>query len=145
MKQLLISLLFLGISSLLFAESNEFDYDKNALSSDFEQLNKLSLSLEAEGFCFEEITEKEDYKEMNLTKEIALKPEMNISDVDWGSFAWGFCCWPVGVFTVLINDKKDQNSKNSFWAGIASSYIAASASYFGFIILAFTGSGPVFF
>ena len=35
--------------------------------------------------------------------------------MDWASFAWGFCCWPVGFFVVVTNKDKDSNQKKSFW------------------------------
>ena len=40
-----------------------------------------------------------------------------MDDMDWGSFAWGFCCWPVGFFVVVTNKDKDSNQKKSFFVG----------------------------
>ena len=46
--------------------------------------------------------------------------ETNEFYVDWNSFAWGFCCCPVGFFTVAVNNNSDSDMKTSYWIGAAS-------------------------
>lgn len=48
---------------------------------------------------------------------MAIEPNIKFRDVDWGAFALEFCWWPIGIFTILTNDNKRQESKNSFCVG----------------------------
>ena len=50
------------------------------------------------------------------------------SSMDWGAFAWGFICCPVGLFTVALNGNKDQNAKKSYWTGVIISTILSIIS-----------------
>ena len=55
-----------------------------------------------------------------------------IDDMDWGSFAWGFCCCPIGFFVVAINDDKTQEQKTSYWIGVIAGVVLdviSSAAY----------------
>jgi hypothetical protein len=52
----------------------------------------------------------------------------SLEDMEWGSFAWGFCCWPIGIFTVLLNDDKGSNHKISYFIGIGTSLVISALS-----------------
>lgn len=47
----------------------------------------------------------------------------SMDDMEWGAFAWGFCCWPVGFFTVAINDETTKDEKASYWIGVVVSAV----------------------
>jgi len=47
----------------------------------------------------------------------------DFDDMEWGAFAWGFCCWPVGFFTVAINDETTKDEKASYWIGVVVSAV----------------------
>lgn len=129
MKKLIYSFLILALPTFSFASDNEFSYDKNSLTNEFSQLDKVDAYVDQTNVSYTELANSPVFKgNIEITNAIAVKPNLKFEDVDWGSFAWGFCCWPVGVFTVLINDDEDQNSKNSFWAGLASATIATTLS-----------------
>jgi hypothetical protein len=34
--------------------------------------------------------------------------------MNWKAFAWGFCCWPIGIFTVMLKDSSTREDKISF-------------------------------
>lgn len=122
--------MLLFLPTLVLASESEFSYDKNALTTEFSQLDKIETYVEKNNVSYTELSNSPVFEgNIELTNAIAVKPNLKFEDVDWGSFAWGFCCWPVGIFTVLINDDKDQNSKNSFWAGLGGSVIAYSVAY----------------
>ncbi|MBF69656.1 MAG: hypothetical protein CL837_01755 [Crocinitomicaceae bacterium] len=65
--------------------------------------------------------------ETNYNSSLALRAGL-IDDMDWGSFAWGFCCWPVGFFVVITNKDKDSNQKKSFWIGLGTSFVLSLIS-----------------
>jgi hypothetical protein len=130
MKNIFYSAMLLFLPTLVLASESEFSYDKNALTTEFSQLDKIETYVEKNNVSYTELSNSPVFEgNIELTNAIAVKPNLKFEDVDWGSFAWGFCCWPVGIFTVLINDDKDQNSKNSFWAGLGGSVIAYSVAY----------------
>ena len=142
MQKLIVFILFLNSSLVNLALANEFEYDKNALSTEFSELDKISAYVEENNITYTQLSTNPEFKGVALTNVISVKPNLTFDEVDWGSFAWGFCCWPVGIFTVLINDNKDKNSKDSFWAGVGTIAIAGSVSYIGiytFLIAAWGG------
>tara|TARA_B100000963_G_scaffold241736_1_gene211505 strand:+ start:599 stop:1027 length:429 start_codon:yes stop_codon:yes gene_type:complete len=63
----------------------------------------------------------------NYNSSLALRAGL-IDEMDWGSFAWGFCCWPVGFFVVITNKDKDSNQKKSFWIGLGTSFVLSLIS-----------------
>ena len=65
--------------------------------------------------------------ETNYNSSLALRAGL-IDDMDWASFAWGFCCWPVGFFVVVTNKDKDSNQKKSFWIGLGTSFVLSLIS-----------------
>lgn len=65
--------------------------------------------------------------ETNYNSSLALRAGL-MDDMDWGSFAWGFCCWPVGFFVVVTNKDKDQNQKKSFFVGWGTSVVLSIIS-----------------
>jgi|TARA_B100001094_G_scaffold241565_1_gene237433 hypothetical protein len=65
--------------------------------------------------------------ETSYNSSLALRAGL-IDDMDWGSFAWGFCCWPIGFFVVITNKDKDSNQKKSFWVGLGTSFVLSLIS-----------------
>lgn len=111
---------------------NDFSYDKIELSENFSEIDLISNYIDQNEITFNELSKNHLFEgNIELTNQISVKPNLKFEDVDWGAFAWGFCCFPVGIFTVLINDKKDQKSKDSLWAGLGASSILSSLAYFG--------------
>ena len=143
MKKLIYSFLILALPTFSFAGDTEFSYDKNSLTNEFSQLDKVDAYVDQTNVSYTELANSPVFKgNIELTNAIAVKPNLKFEDVNWGAFAWGFCCWPVGVFTVLINDNKDKMAKDSFWAGIASAAIASAVSYvavYAIIIASYSG------
>lgn len=118
------------ISFVSVASVSEFEYDKGELQSEFRTLDNLSSYLDKTNLSYAQVSELNLFEgDLELTNSLALKPNLKLDEVDWGAFAWGFCCWPIGIFTVAINDDKDKNSKNSFVAGVVSSVIAGAVAY----------------
>ena len=52
-----------------------------------------------------------------------------IDEMDWGSFAWGLLCCPVGFFVVVTNKDKEHAQKTSFWVGWLTAVIINTVSY----------------
>ena len=144
MKKLIYSLLILAIPTFSLAGNTEFSYDKNSLTNEFNELDKVAAYVDQNNVSYTELSNSHIFKgNIELTNAIAVKPNLKFEDVDWGAFAWGFCCWPIGIFTVILKDDVDKNSKNSFFAGIASKYIASAVAYVVMIIAVELGAGGV--
>lgn len=65
--------------------------------------------------------------ETNYNSSLALRAGL-IDEMDWASFAWGFCCWPVGFFVVVTNKDKDSSQKKSYWVGLGTSLVLSLIS-----------------
>lgn len=140
MKNIFYSAMLLILPTFVLAGNSEFSYDKNALKNEFSQLDKIETYIDETNATYAELSNSTSFKDnIELTNAIAVKPNLKFEDVDWGAFAWGFCCWPIGVFTVLLKDDVEKDSKNSFFAGIASRVIVTSVAYVVYIGIALGG------
>lgn len=128
-RGLLFSFILLLMSSVAFGGSaNEdlFSYDKAELEQEFSELNQLEAFLidneDAEladvQLNFSSILNTSSPSAMNL----------DIDRIDWGAFAWGFFCCPIGLFTVALNDRARPNEITSFWYGVIASAVLNAVS-----------------
>ena len=106
-------------------------------------------STSASDFLLDEQSFQEEMSTLNQIEEELLNPNLNSSasgntalfarhglqqsafgmdEMEWGPFAWGFCCWPVGFFVVAINSNKSKNEKLSFWIGTGVSIVLSAIS-----------------
>lgn len=137
MKKLL-PLLFLVLGMQLTAsaaDSDLFSYDETAVSYSMTNLNELEQYVAANNVTFDDMMQNPDavadFSLNNINgSSIPLQPAFSFEDMDWGAFAWGFCCWPIGIFTVLINKNKDSNSKISYFIGIGTAVLLSLPGYF---------------
>ncbi|NOZ47683.1 MAG: hypothetical protein GXO79_13015 [Chlorobi bacterium] len=130
MKNLFITILVLSsILSLRTKAGNAGLFYLNAqqIEKEFKQLTELEnylvfhhASLNALIQTHNPILNKTGLENSNQT--VPLRMMFEYKDVDWGSFAWGFCCWPVGCLIVPFNKNKDDNEKLSFFYGMLSFY-----------------------
>ncbi len=134
MKKILlfITLLTLISSNTSFALSSA-DFEKDA-TFDSQAIADLQAM---------ESTVKAFDQNLSYSELIAEKPEavkflslagdegsggFSIDQMDWGAFAWGFCCCPVGFFVVAVNKNKSSESKISYWIGWAAGIVVNSIS-----------------
>jgi len=99
-----MALLFLTIGSLNAKADSEFYYDKkevNVMFQDIETKNSGFLPLQS-AFI------KQD------------SADFTFYDLEIQSFCTGFCCGPVGLYTVAVNKKRNEEEKKSFWVGFCS-------------------------
>ena len=120
----LLALPLFGISA-----TNDFSYDKNQLSSQFSNLEQVSIFVEQNNVTYSELSKNPLFEgNLDLTNHISVKPNFSFDDIDWISFAWGFLCCPVGFFIVVLDDDKSKEEKTSFWIGVISSVVLSSIS-----------------
>ena len=121
---LIVSLCFLAFATETKA-NDDFSYDLNEINSELTELNQVEdIILENNNksivYLNQEISENLSYGtkfiECNKTA-FPMQQHFSFEEMDWGAFAWGFCCCPIGFFTVGINKEKDSSQKASFWIG----------------------------
>jgi hypothetical protein len=134
--------LLLGVMLMFFASSLKastadlFTYNEETLTAQMADLNELEKVVKQnEGITLHELNVSNSavINKINLSSPLDYSKTMfGIENIDWGSFAWGFCCWPVGIFTVLLNDNKDNDAKISYFIGAGVMFVLSvisSASY----------------
>lgn len=130
MKKLIYTLLILSVPALSFAGNSDFSYDKDALSNEFSQLDKVVSYVEKTDVTYSELSKSPVFEgNLQLTNHIAIQPNFSFDDMDWKAFAWGFCCWPIGAFIYLLPSKdKSREEKISYWIGVITSGVLGAIS-----------------
>jgi len=107
--------------------SEDLTFDETEFEAEFAELEALEGFLEENEMSFEEL----EATQPNLVSGIDLAGHdastsasmFTMDEMDWGSFAWGFLCCPIGFFVVGINKEKEQNQRTSFWIGVIASSV----------------------
>ena len=135
MKKLFILLFFVSTTILSFGGNAAlFSYDADELQSEFSDLQTLETMVIANQDItiadFEAMDidwlNRIDLENMKTTSPV--QAMFGIEDMDWTAFAWGFCCCPVGFFTIAIKDDKSDDEKISFWVGVAVNMVLGTIS-----------------
>lgn len=123
-----LTVMLLGLGINVFATTaNDFDYDYEAHDAEFSEIAEVENAAITSGLSFSEMSD--EASPYNIEGfDLATSPHFSIDDMDWGAFAWGFCCWPIGFFVVAINSSKDSDQKLSFWIGAATSVVLSTIS-----------------
>lgn len=134
-----IATLILFAATSFAGNADLFTYDRSEVEANLQELITLENYILVTEITLQELTitnsELADLIYDHSGYCSLSNPEFDFEDMDWGSFAWGLCCWPVGVFTVLLNDDKGNDSRISYFIGLGTSVIisitGASANPFG--------------
>lgn len=137
MKKLLLATVacFVFVSSSYATNADLFELNEEKINTEFAELNELETYVSMN----ENVTIHSIYSEnagivdgLNLSygpEGMMARNGFTLDDMEWGSFAWGFCCWPIGLFTVLLNDDKGSNHKISYFIGIGTSFVLGGVGY----------------
>ncbi|MCC6721265.1 MAG: hypothetical protein IT243_03620 [Bacteroidia bacterium] len=129
MKKIINLLSLLALPFLSISATNDFSYNKEALSNDFSKLEQISVFVDQSNVSYSEISKNPVFKgNLDLTSHISVKPNFSFDEMDWISFAWGFLCCPVGFFIVVLDDDKTKEEKTSFWIGVIASVVLSTIS-----------------
>ncbi|MBI1183428.1 hypothetical protein GC194_04115 [bacterium] len=128
--------LAVGLVSNSFAGTAQlFDFNSEAIEAEFNQINQFeSYVSNHEGLTFNDMQNSGSLSQFDLnwnSFDASAAPMFGISDMDWNAAVCGFCCWPIGIFTVILNDNKDSDSKISYLIGVGVSLVASFISYLG--------------
>jgi hypothetical protein len=117
----------LGLNAVASVSADDFSYDAVAFGTEMTTLSQLEQEVSMNGFSLEEVETSAKWG-TQLAGLGLNQASWSVDDMEWGSFAWGFCCWPVGFFVVSINSDKSKDEKLSFWIGTGVSVVLSAIS-----------------
>lgn len=123
MKKIILSLSLMLMASWSMATTTASDFilDEQTFQSEMAALDQLEQELSAPTFTTASSNSSVLFAQHGLQQSA-----FGFDDMEWGPFAWGFCCWPVGFFVVAINSNKSKNEKLSFWIGMGVSAVLSA-------------------
>jgi hypothetical protein len=125
------ALLFLSASVSFASEGDYFKVEKSSILDEMSTLSQMEDYVVAhEGTTVSDLLASPQFQNSEALSTIPFSPQFDFDSMDWGAFAWGFCCWPIGIFTVLLNNNKDSDSKISYFIGILTAVVISAPSYF---------------
>ncbi len=101
-----------------------FSYDADELNTEFSELQVMETMIITNQNLTITDFERMDadwlsYIDLGAMKVASpVQAMFGFNDLDLVSFAWGFCCCPVGFFTIINNENKSSDEKTSFWFGV---------------------------
>lgn len=128
---LLALVCFIGMQTNVKAENaNDFSFDETEFHQEMSSLTEVEQIAKTQGLTYNSLQSHDKYASL-LTEMGMTQASFSFEDIDWTSFAWGFCCWPVGFFVVAINKNKDSDQKLSFWIGVITSAVVGGLGALG--------------
>lgn len=135
MKKLFILIFLVSVSAMSFAgNASMFSYDADELNTEFSELQVMeTMIITNQNLTITDFEQMDadwlSYIDLGAMKTASpIQAMFGIDDVDWMSFAWGFCCCPVGFFIVVLDDDKSKDEKLSFWIGVGVSFVLSLIS-----------------
>ena len=105
------------------AELSDLDVVENVIAynqnSSIEEINKKIINNNLLSRSFD----------THYNSSLMSRNAFTLDDMDWGAYAWGLLCCPVGFFVVVTNKDKEKAQKTSFFAGWLTAVIINSITY----------------
>ncbi len=135
-----ISTLILALAFVFNASASNadlFSYDLSEINTELSDLEVVeNVIAQNQNSTIEEVNRKiinnnflNSSFDTNYKSSLMSRNAFTSDDMDWGAFAWGFCCWPVGFFVVVTNKDKEKAQKTSFFVGWLTGLIVQVISY----------------
>lgn len=121
MRNIFILLCVVAFSTTLFAgNASHFSYDKEAINSEFANLTQVENFVKSNAnITLSEIKTNSEMYGLNTNNLVASSASSSFfDDMDWGAFAWGCLCCPIGLFVVVLDKDSTPEQKSSFWKGV---------------------------
>ena len=135
-----ISTLILAFAFIFNASASNadlFSYDLSEINTELSDLEVVeNVIANNQNSTIEEINKKiitnnllSSSFDTNYKSSLTARNAFTMDDMDWGAYAWGLLCCPVGFFVVVTNKDKEKAQKTSFFAGWLTAVIINSISY----------------
>jgi hypothetical protein len=129
----LLTIISLMLLSLNLSATDIFTLDNERLNSEIAEVSALETLLEEyPTINFNELEKNQIFDLNNFDSKKANVASGIGSNMQWGYFAWGFCCYPVGIFVLIFSDSQNVDDYQSFVIGAAVSCVLSAISY-GFL------------
>jgi hypothetical protein len=123
-----ISTLVLALAFVFNASASNadlFSYDLSEINTELSDLEVVeNVIAQNQNSTIEEVNRKiinnnflNSSFDTNYKSSLMSRNAFTIDDMDWGAFAWGLLCCPVGFFVVVTNKDKEKAQKTSFFVG----------------------------
>jgi hypothetical protein len=123
-----ISTLILALAFVFNASASNadlFSYDLSEINTELSDLEVVeNVIAQNQNSTIEEVNRKiinnnflNSSFDTNYKSSLMSRNAFTIDDMDWGAFAWGLLCCPVGFFVVVTNKDKEKAQKASFFVG----------------------------
>ena len=114
-----------------------FSYDLSEINTELSDLEVVeNIIAQNQNSTIDEINRKiinnnflNSSFDTNYKSSLMSRNAFTIDDMDWGAFAWGLLCCPVGFFVVVTNKDKEKAQKTSFFVGWLTGLIVQVISY----------------
>jgi hypothetical protein len=131
-KKIFFLIALLGAINANALDAGLFSMDENVIEYEFEALHELEKYIETSGFISlveVKATNPGILNQLNASSNFSPNQlNFGFDDMNWGAFACGFCCWPIGFFTILLNGNKDSDDRISYLIGAGISIIIGAIS-----------------
>ena len=135
-----ISTLILAFAFIFNASASNadlFSYDLSEINTELSDLEVVeNVIANNQNSTIEEINKKiitnnllSSSFDTNYKSSLTARNAFTMDDMDWGAYAWGLLCCPVGFVVVVTNKDKEKAQKTSFFAGWLTAVIINSISY----------------
>ena len=135
-----ISTLVLALAFVFNASASNadlFSYDLSEINTELSDLEVVeNVIAQNQNSTIEEVNRKiinnnflNSSFDTNYKSSLMSRNAFTIDDMDWGAFAWGLLCCPVGFFVVVTNKDKEKAQKTSFFVGWLTGLIVQVISY----------------
>ncbi len=145
MKRLILWTYLISFAIALPTQAAEdmFAYDEEKVEQSLQELSDLDAYVEAhEGTRLTTILSQRELKSRFKVNYYAASDALQydsfndwINEMDWGSFAWGFCCGPCGVGIVLLSDSTNDQVRSSLLGLVTGIFVWGVSYGFWFLII----------
>ena len=133
----IVLLFFVGVlftsSSAFAGKSNLFDIDDNKINEVFQELEELEEYVFESKLSLAEVEATTDFSVNQISETYSpFQTNFSFESIDWGLFLWGFCCWPVGLLVMLMNEEKQTADHFISWGlGWLTAAVVGSVFWYG--------------
>ena len=119
------------VNNSFASTADVFAYDENTVSAQLTEATQIENYVAVNS----DVTLTEMQADASLSNTLHLNnfnsnaASFTFDDINWKAFFWGFCCWPIGLFTVVFKSDSTREDKISFLLGIVFGVVLSIPGY----------------
>ncbi|MCB0736918.1 MAG: hypothetical protein KDC92_05340 [Bacteroidetes bacterium] len=134
---ILLSICLIGCLSAKAQTSELFSYNKQAAENELSSLTQLEKLVKSTNENYNELAARNGFASLNLKPDNVKNTSefsFDFESIHWGSFAWGFCCFPIGCVLMVFDPDKSEEQLRSFILGVGVSTACNTFSYYAYFL-----------